>query len=279
MHTNNGVEAQNKLLKYTYLPRRKNITLSEVLTIIIDVYLPDSYQKYLMKNYQMSETYRTYKDFVPDYLRGRPRGVIIHCLQRMEKGKKFDKSDITEDADEIGLFHVTSQSGRVHHVNFGAATGTPTCTCKDWIHFRIPCKHFFAIFNHSKDWKWGSLPNHYLESSHITADTKALDAVCPTIADNLPDHPLDLVCSDDDSLAIHEEWSDQEHGPNTTMLIATDSSTSASPSSPQIKVSMCIVHACVCDGTIMCVMHTYMHVHHNLRMCITMTMHNCSYPT
>ena len=126
-------------------------------------------------------------------------------------------------------------------MNFGAATGTPTCTCKDWIHFRIPCKHFFAIFNHSKDWKWGSLPNHYLESSHITADTKALDAVCPTIADNLPDHPLDLICSDDDSLAMHEEWSDQEHGPNTTMLIATDSSTSASPSSPQIRVSMCTV--------------------------------------
>ena len=87
VHTNNDVEAPNKLLKYTCLPRRKNITLSEVLMIIINVYLPDSYQKYLMKNYQMSETYRTYKDFVPDYLRGRSRGVIIHCLQRIEKGK------------------------------------------------------------------------------------------------------------------------------------------------------------------------------------------------
>ena len=68
-----------------------------------------------------------------------------------------------------------------------------------------------------------------------------LDAVCPTIADNLPDHPIDLICSDDDSLAVHEEWSDQEHGPNTTMLIATDSSISASPSSPQNQVSMCTV--------------------------------------
>ena len=75
----------------------------------------------------------------------------------------------------------------------------------------------------------------YVHYACVYAETKVgrvtgtergiLDAVCPTIADNLPDHPLDLICSDDDSLAMHEEWSDQEHGPNTTMLIATDSST------------------------------------------------------
>ena len=34
------VKAQNKLLKYTYLPRKKNITLSELLTVVIDIYLP-----------------------------------------------------------------------------------------------------------------------------------------------------------------------------------------------------------------------------------------------
>ena len=238
VNTNNGVEAQNKLFKYMYLPRRKNITLSEVLTVIIDVYLPDSYQKYLMKNYQMSETYRSYKEFVPDYLRGRPRGVIIHCLQRMEKGKTFSKSDITEDDGEMGLFRVTSRSGTVHHVNFGAATGIPTCTCKDWIHFRIPCKHFFAIFAYSKDWQWGSLPNCYLESSHITPDTKALDEVCPAIADNLSARSLDLCSVDDTAILPVQEENTTKDSPNTNMLAATDSSISASPSSPQIQVSM-----------------------------------------
>ena len=73
-------EAQNKLLKYTYLPRKENITLSELLTVVIDTYLPESYQKYLFKNYQMSETCRSYGSFVPEFLRGHPKSVIIHCL-------------------------------------------------------------------------------------------------------------------------------------------------------------------------------------------------------
>ena len=44
VHTNNSVEAQNKLLKYTCLPRNKNITLSELLTVVIDTYLPECYR-------------------------------------------------------------------------------------------------------------------------------------------------------------------------------------------------------------------------------------------
>ena len=47
--TNNGVEAQTKLLKhsYMYLTRRKQITLSEVMTILVENFLPEMYQKYL----------------------------------------------------------------------------------------------------------------------------------------------------------------------------------------------------------------------------------------
>ena len=45
--TNNGVEAQNKLLKYKYFPRWKQITLPEVMTILVETFLPDMYQKYL----------------------------------------------------------------------------------------------------------------------------------------------------------------------------------------------------------------------------------------
>ena len=77
-------------------------------------------------------------------------------------------------------------------------TNTPSCTCKDWIQFRIPCKHFFAIFDHAEQWKWESLPKHYLESPHITADVRAFDNQYPTVSDTTPNKPLDLVCSSDD---------------------------------------------------------------------------------
>ena len=49
VHTYTGVAPQNKLHKYTYLQRRKNITLSELLTVLtvaVDTYLTESHQKY-----------------------------------------------------------------------------------------------------------------------------------------------------------------------------------------------------------------------------------------
>ena len=92
--TNNGVEAQNKLLKYNYLPRRKQITLSEVMTILVETFLPETYQKYLFQNYAMTTAYRPYNDIVPDFLRDRPRKVILHCMDRMRKSSKFKNEDI-----------------------------------------------------------------------------------------------------------------------------------------------------------------------------------------
>ena len=115
----------------------------------------------------MSEIYRSYNSFVPEFLRGRPRGVITHCLQRMKKSQRFTKTDM-EFRNENGLFQLKSHSGKVHVVDFGVMTNTPSCTCKDWIQYKIPCKHFFAVFEHSEQWKWESLPKHYLESPHIT---------------------------------------------------------------------------------------------------------------
>lgn len=51
VNTNNGTEALNKVLKYNYLPREKNITLSAMCTIMIESFLPDAHQKYLLKLY------------------------------------------------------------------------------------------------------------------------------------------------------------------------------------------------------------------------------------
>ena len=34
--TNNGTEAQNKLLKYSYMPKQKTMTLSEIVCILVD---------------------------------------------------------------------------------------------------------------------------------------------------------------------------------------------------------------------------------------------------
>ena len=89
VHTNNGVEAQNKVLKYSFLPHGKKRTLSEVFGIILNRYLPSQKQKFVMGNISQTGQFRKSKDSVPKYLHDRPRKVIIYCLQREQHAEEY----------------------------------------------------------------------------------------------------------------------------------------------------------------------------------------------
>jgi len=68
-------------------------------------------------NYQMSGTYRKYNNFVPDYLRGRPclrgrpRQVIIHCLERKSSSKKYTEDDIEQRMPQLESSLFKDQAG------------------------------------------------------------------------------------------------------------------------------------------------------------------------
>ena len=150
MDTNNGLEAQNKLLKYTFLPRGKQkVTLSNIITILIEQYLPTCKQKYLFQNYKQSSQYRSYKKCVPAYLHDRPRGVVLHCLDRKTKSLKYSPEAVSDVDKEEGVFEVEKPAGGRHTVNFGktAQDEMPSCTCRDWQRYHIPCKHFLQFFS------------------------------------------------------------------------------------------------------------------------------------
>ena len=173
INTTNGVESQNKLLKYSYLPRRKNTTLSQLAKLLYEEFVPETHHKYLYLNYQMSETYRRYNYIVPQYLRERPRQVIIHCLERKSSSKKYTEDDVLTKDVKMGKFTIQG-SGKVHTIDFGVATGKPTCTCPDWLQWQIPCKHFFSIFRLVEGWGWNALPDTYKKSAYLCSDSKAL---------------------------------------------------------------------------------------------------------
>ena len=83
VNTNNGVEALNKALKYSFLPHQaiaKSLSGLTCITILVEAFLRDSYQKDLFLNYKQSSSYRSYKDVVPEYLHGQPQSSILHCL-------------------------------------------------------------------------------------------------------------------------------------------------------------------------------------------------------
>lgn len=195
VNTNNGTESLNKLLKYSFLPRKKQMTLSAIATLIVEVFLPETYQKYLFLNYKQSAQYRSYKSFVPEFLHGRPRSVIMHCLERRSKSLKYTQDDVCIISDDEGTFTVKGTNGNDHQVSFATNSEetTPSCTCRDWVEWHIPCKHFFAIFRFYPAWNWARLPESYKTSAYLSTDTGALDTFfsdSPTEINNqLPDDP------------------------------------------------------------------------------------------
>lgn len=174
IETNNGTEALNRLLKYKYLPKQKHMTLSHIISNIANQFLPALQYKYVFKNFQQSDLYRSYNpSMVPSYLQGRPKQTILHCLHRQASSNKFVKADITHVTDCLGEFEVKGKKG-LYTVRFGDEFHDPQCTCKDWITYHLPCKHFFAVFQHFEEWDWGRLPKSYLASPYLSSDNQAI---------------------------------------------------------------------------------------------------------
>ena len=149
------------------------------------------WQKYVFQNYKLSTEYRAYNKDIPAYLQNRPRSVILHCLQRKAKCHKFTEEDIKK-IDDDGIFEVYKAGGGKHTVTFS----TPECTCKDWIRHHIPCKHFFAIFEHFPGWGWSELPRHFLGSSYLSADTTSVHKYLNTEEAGNEAQPGDFQCED-----------------------------------------------------------------------------------
>lgn len=189
--TNNGVESQNKMLKYNFLPRNTKLTLSRLVTVLNEEFLPDMHHKHMFLNHQMLPTYRAYNSFVPSYLHGRPRRVIIHCLERKSNCKKYNKEDIAIQDAKNGVFTVKGSSENSYTVNFGTTTNKPSCSCLDWIKWQIPCKHFFAVFMLIPGWNWDALPASYRNNPTISVSAST----------NTPNQEMD---STDDTTSTQE---------------------------------------------------------------------------
>ena len=146
-------------------------------TILIESFLPDAHQKYLCLNYMQSSQYRSYKSYVPDYLHDRPKGTIVHCLERKSKALKYTTEDVKVLDKDDGIFTVKGSKDKIHTVSFGvkAEDGMPSCTCADWQQWHIPCKHFFAVFNTQDGWTWNRFHPNYLKSPYLSTDSLSLN--------------------------------------------------------------------------------------------------------
>ena len=131
------------------------------------------FPRYVELNTRCSEGYRRDSSDVPKYLHNKPRPLVNHCRQRIISAVEVEPQHIKEVCNGIedGQFQVQSQSSNTwYSLSFGAGDVMPRCSCPDFCHTGLLCKHFFAIFDHYPKWQWGSLPEKYRENPHLSLD-------------------------------------------------------------------------------------------------------------
>ena len=99
--TNNGVESLNKVLKHMYLKYYCDRTVTGLVTMLLNTFLPERYQLYAKENNKLASTITTYNANIPTYLHERPHNFVKHMLKRQDVAKTIRKSNIKcEDNSE-----------------------------------------------------------------------------------------------------------------------------------------------------------------------------------
>ncbi|XP_077513428.1 uncharacterized protein LOC144124556 [Amblyomma americanum] len=161
--TNNGTEAQNKILKQYYIKNshgRKSLAM--LISTLVKQFLPDRQHQHQRKVMSLSSSYRTYKNNIPEYLHNRPPAFIKLVMQRMFTACEYTHEDIKRKS-AVGQYLVQSQSSSSWHtVDFAG----PNCTCMDFAATKFPCKHFCAVFRLTES-SFSDLPESYLNRPHV----------------------------------------------------------------------------------------------------------------
>ena len=150
-NTNNGTERLNEDLKYDELVGWKNCTLSELLTIVIESFLPKLYEKYVELNVKFTSGYKKYQESIPESLHNSPRFIVQNMSEKMSKVTSSMISSVKVLTEgrifEVQSESVTSDLKAKYIVDFGNINEICSCTCRGFRRDRLPCKHFFAVID------------------------------------------------------------------------------------------------------------------------------------
>ena len=84
-NTNNGTERLNKDLKYDKLVGYKNCTLSELLQVLIENFIPKCYGKYVELNVKYTSGFQGYQQEIPQYWQNRPKWYVLDLLEKRSR--------------------------------------------------------------------------------------------------------------------------------------------------------------------------------------------------
>lgn len=167
--TNNGIEVLYNSLKRFHLSLTGSTTISSLVETLVKNFVPDLLLMYSQHNYQSSSQFKAYNPTVPEYLHNRPKTFITACLKTALAASHHGDWDIHVFGN--GQFEVKSEKKSERcNVYLGDEERYPFCDCAYFSSNFMPCKHMFAIFNHT-DYTWESFPTFYRNHALFTLDT------------------------------------------------------------------------------------------------------------
>ncbi|XP_047141341.2 uncharacterized protein LOC124816267 [Hydra vulgaris] len=170
VNTNNGTERQHQSFKYSFLEKRKNSSITAMLSICIEEFLPHKFDNYCDKNKKAHSSYRKYNAKIPPYLIDRPRPLVKHCMHLIDTLKGLDLQGINAVTDKIyNVASFDSNSREIYKCYLGGDKHLPSCSCPAWFSSPYPCKHFFAIFI-KENLSWSAFGSLYRNSPYFSLD-------------------------------------------------------------------------------------------------------------
>ncbi|XP_030852376.1 uncharacterized protein LOC105440124 [Strongylocentrotus purpuratus] len=174
VNTNNGLERQNGIFKYSFLEKKNYTSISGMISILILEYLPNSMCRYIREDLTAIDSLgRTYDDAIPPYLQNRPSYFIRHCMRKIEMAGTLTKDDVIRKSEHC--FQVKSETTwprTSYNVHLQTENGIPKCECWDWRWTHLPCKHMFAVLELLPGTTWSALPEKFRNSPLYTLDTE-----------------------------------------------------------------------------------------------------------
>lgn len=105
-----------------------------------------------------------YSAEVPDFLHNRPKGLVTYVIGNLRQPDDRSAKRVTQISN--GCLQVDGKTS----VKFGDDSTYPFCTCSEWRHNRLSCKHFCLIFANIPGWGWEKLSSLYRESPLLNLD-------------------------------------------------------------------------------------------------------------
>ena len=85
VNTNNRTEHLNGDLNYDEQVEYKNCTVSDLLNVVIDRFIPKLYEKYIELNVRYTSSYKGYNRSIPFYMHDRPKWIVDDMIEKLAK--------------------------------------------------------------------------------------------------------------------------------------------------------------------------------------------------